>query len=115
MIFPDKATMYISAIEDGDYKEEKVHYWDNVYGFDYSSIKSIVMKEPLVDIVDGNNVMSTACPFKEIDIATVTKADLNFKAPFKITATRDDMLMPFLFCFILVLTIVPSLFFSFIV
>jgi protein arginine N-methyltransferase 1 len=24
MIFPDKATMYIAAIEDGDYKDEKI-------------------------------------------------------------------------------------------
>jgi hypothetical protein len=24
LIFPDKATMYIAAIEDGDYKEEKI-------------------------------------------------------------------------------------------
>ncbi|ORE18766.1 S-adenosyl-L-methionine-dependent methyltransferase [Rhizopus microsporus] len=88
MIFPDKATMYIAAIEDGDYKEEKIHYWDNVYGFDYSSIKNLALKEPLVDVVDARNVISTACPFKEIDIATVTKADLTFKAPFKITATR---------------------------
>ncbi|KAG1474185.1 hypothetical protein G6F56_000504 [Rhizopus delemar] len=96
MIFPDKATMYIAAIEDGDYKEEKINYWDNVYGFDYSSLKSIVVKEPLVDIVDSRNVVSTACAFKEIDIATVTKADLNFKVPFKITATRNDYAHAFL-------------------
>jgi protein arginine N-methyltransferase 1 len=25
MIFPDKATMYIGAIEDGDYKDEKIN------------------------------------------------------------------------------------------
>ncbi|KAI8981111.1 S-adenosyl-L-methionine-dependent methyltransferase [Pilobolus umbonatus] len=90
LIFPDKAIMYIAAIEDGDYKEEKIGYWDNVYGFDYSSIKNIAIKEPLVDIVESRSVMSDACAFKVIDIATVKKEDLTFKAPFKITAERDD-------------------------
>lgn len=90
LIFPDKATMCIAAIEDGDYKEEKIGYWDNVYGFDYSSIKSIAIKEPLVDTVEARNVISDVCVFKEIDIATVTKEDLTFKVPFKITAQRDD-------------------------
>ncbi|GAN06098.1 protein arginine N-methyltransferase [Mucor ambiguus] len=96
MIFPDKATMCIAAIEDGDYKEEKIGYWDNVYGFDYSSIKSIAIKEPLVDIVEPRCIMSDTCAFKEIDIATVTKEDLNFKAPFKITAERDDYVHAFI-------------------
>ncbi|KAG1058218.1 hypothetical protein G6F42_028769 [Rhizopus arrhizus] len=96
MIFPDKATMCIAAIEDGDYKEEKIGYWDNVYGFDYSSIKSIAIKEPLVDIVEPRCIMSDTCAFKEIDITTVTKEDLNFKAPFKITAERDDYVHAFI-------------------
>ncbi|CAE7843747.1 PRMT1, partial [Symbiodinium sp. KB8] len=33
LLYPDKATMWISAIEDGEYKEDKIHFWDNVYGF----------------------------------------------------------------------------------
>jgi protein arginine N-methyltransferase 1 len=90
MIFPDKATMCIAAIEDGDYKEEKIGFWENVYGFDYSSLKDIVIKEPLVDIVESRSVVSNICEFKEIDILTVTKEELTFKAPFKITAERDD-------------------------
>ncbi|CAO3592151.1 unnamed protein product [Absidia cylindrospora] len=96
MIFPDKATMYIGAIEDGDYKDEKINYWDDVYGFDYSSIKNLAIKEPLVDTVDGASVMSDACPFKEIDILTVKKEDLTFKVPFQITAARDDYVHAFI-------------------
>ncbi|KAI7900799.1 S-adenosyl-L-methionine-dependent methyltransferase [Cokeromyces recurvatus] len=96
MIFPDKATMVIAAIEDGAYKEEKIGFWDNVYGFDYSSMKSIAIKEPLVDVVEPRSVVTDACVFKEIDIATVTKEDLTFKTPFKITAERDDYVHAFI-------------------
>ena len=34
IIMPDKATMYMAGIEDAQYKDEKIHFWDDVYGFD---------------------------------------------------------------------------------
>ena len=36
--------------------------WDNVYGFDYSCIKEIALKEPLVDTVDVKAVVTKATP-----------------------------------------------------
>jgi len=41
LIFPDKATLYIAAIEDADYKEEKIEWWRDVYGFDMSCIRKV--------------------------------------------------------------------------
>ena len=38
-IFPDRATIYMAAIEDGEYKDDKIGFWDNVYGFDFSPMK----------------------------------------------------------------------------
>ena len=95
-LFPDKATMFLAAIEDGEYKEEKIDYWDNVYGFDYSSIKKLAIKEPLVDTVEARAVVTSPCAFKEIDLNTVQKSDLTFEAPFKLTAARDDFVHAFI-------------------
>ncbi len=36
LILPDKATMYVCGIEDEEYRQEKINYWDNVYGFDFT-------------------------------------------------------------------------------
>lgn len=36
LILPDKCTMKVAAIEDHDYKDKKLHFWDNVYGIDMS-------------------------------------------------------------------------------
>lgn len=44
LIFPDRATLTLVGIEDGDYKREKIEYWDNVYGFNMSCIKSLAMQ-----------------------------------------------------------------------
>ena len=41
IMLPDKAVLYMCAIEDGDYKNEKIEFWDNVYGFNMSVIKDM--------------------------------------------------------------------------
>ncbi|KAF3815788.1 hypothetical protein GH733_016327 [Mirounga leonina] len=51
-IFLDRATRYVTAIEDWQYKDDKSHWWENVYGFHVSCIKDVAIKEPLVDVVD---------------------------------------------------------------
>lgn len=81
LMFPDEATLFLAGIEDQDYKEEKIGcecclpasssqrkltsvaraVWDDVYGFDYSCIKEIALKEPLVDTVDLKAVVTNPC------------------------------------------------------
>jgi protein arginine N-methyltransferase 1 len=127
LIFPDTATLYIAAIEDQDYKEEKINcesrrlyverrtdhaiavVWDNVYGFDYSCIKDIALREPLVDTVELKAVVTDPCLIKvrfkdtssscltnhtihskHINLLTAQKDDLAFTSPFSLAATRND-------------------------
>ncbi|KII92620.1 hypothetical protein PLICRDRAFT_37398 [Plicaturopsis crispa FD-325 SS-3] len=96
LIFPDTATLYIAAIEDQDYKDEKINFWDNVYGFDYSCIKDIALREPLVDTVELKAVVSDPCLIKHIDLLTAKKEDLTFVAPFSLKCTRNDYVHAFL-------------------
>ncbi|KAJ1804896.1 Nuclear SAM-dependent mono-and asymmetric methyltransferase [Coemansia sp. RSA 2599] len=96
MIFPDTATMVISTIEDSDYKDEKLNFWNDVYGFKMSCIREAAMTEPLVDTVESGVVNSSQCVFKTIDILTVKKEDLTFTAPFEITVQRDDYVQAFI-------------------
>ncbi|GMF89104.1 unnamed protein product [Aspergillus oryzae] len=91
-IFPDKATMYLAAIEDGEYKDDKIGFWDNVYGFDYSPMKEIALTEPLVDTVEMKALVTDPCPIITLDLYTVTPADLAFKVPFSLTAKRSDFI-----------------------
>eukprot|EP01116_Phalansterium_solitarium_P019752 TRINITY_DN562_c0_g1_i1.p2 TRINITY_DN562_c0_g1~~TRINITY_DN562_c0_g1_i1.p2 ORF type:complete len:361 (+),score=168.52 TRINITY_DN562_c0_g1_i1:59-1084(+) len=90
VIMPDRATMSICAIEDADYKEDKINFWDSVYGFNMSSIKQQALQEPLVDVVEHKQVMSNHCRMHSIDLYTVTPAQLAFTVPFKLSAVRDD-------------------------
>lgn len=90
LMFPDHATLYIGAIEDGDYKSEKLNFWDNVYGFDMSCIKEIAKVEPLVDTVSSDALLTDVCPIFDIDLTSVTKEELTFSSTFQLTAFRQD-------------------------
>jgi len=90
MLFPDRATLFVSAIEDRQYKEDKINFWDNVYGFDMSCIRSVAVNEPLVDVVEAKQVVATPCLIKEVDLYKVKKEDLAFESPFQIEIKRND-------------------------
>merc|ERR1719394_229847 len=81
LMFPDRATLYVCGIEDRQYKDDKIHWWDEVYGFDMSCIRKVALTEPLVDTVDCNQVVTNSYLIKEIDIQTCTKEDIPFTSP----------------------------------
>jgi len=90
LLFPDKASLFMTAIEDHDYKEEKINWWDSVYGFNMSAIRDVALSEPLVDTVEARQVVTDSCMMKEIDLNTVKIEDLNFSVPFSIRSRRND-------------------------
>ncbi|KAG7191378.1 Nuclear SAM-dependent mono-and asymmetric methyltransferase [Scheffersomyces spartinae] len=91
LILPDKCSMHIAGIEDGQYKDDKVHFWEDVYGFDYSPFIEVVMAEPLVDTVENNSLITTGSKFFEFDINTVTKEELAFTSNFQVEAIDNDL------------------------
>lgn len=90
IVFPDKAVMYMCAIEDGQVKRDRIDFWSNVYGFDMTPIQKIALKEPVVDVVDAKAVVSDAVPILHLDILTCQKEDVDFTASFELTARRND-------------------------
>ena len=55
-----------------------------------SCIKKVALQEPLVDVVDRNQVVTNSCQLKEIDIQTCTKDDIPFESPFNLQIKRND-------------------------
>jgi protein arginine N-methyltransferase 1 len=90
VVFPDKAVMYLCAVEDGQVKSDRIDFWNNVYGFDMTPLKEIALKEPVVDVVNAKSIVTDSVPILRLDILTCTKEDLEFTAPFKLSAERND-------------------------
>eukprot|EP01015_Nassula_variabilis_P017014 TRINITY_DN2646_c0_g1_i3.p1 TRINITY_DN2646_c0_g1~~TRINITY_DN2646_c0_g1_i3.p1 ORF type:complete len:241 (+),score=28.12 TRINITY_DN2646_c0_g1_i3:66-788(+) len=89
-ILPDKAVLYVSTLEDEEYKSEKLEFWDNVYGITMPSIKRWVTTEPLVDVVNEKALNSNSCAILNIDIMKVTVKELDFAHEYQLTINRKD-------------------------
>ncbi|KAM0332610.1 hypothetical protein ACHAQA_002894 [Verticillium albo-atrum] len=92
LIFPDKATIFAAGIEDGEYKDEKIGFWDNVYGFNYSPLKETALSEPLVDTVEVKAVVTEPTPVLTLDLYKCQVSDLAFNTTFKLPVRRDDFI-----------------------
>ncbi|XP_047950895.1 protein arginine N-methyltransferase 1.1 [Salvia hispanica] len=90
IVLPDKASLHLTAIEDADYKEDKIEFWNNVYGFNMSCIRKQAIAEPLVDTVEQNQIVTNCQMLKTMDISKMDSVDASFTAPFKLVAERDD-------------------------
>lgn len=90
MMFPDRCNLFITSIEDRQYKDDKINWWDDVYGFNMSQIRKVAISEPLVDVIDPKQIVTNSCMVKEIDLYTVTKQDLSFTSNFTLTVKRND-------------------------
>jgi len=95
IILPDKAVLYLCAVEDAHYKSDRIDWWNEVYGFDFSPIRELAIKEPIVDVVDAKAVVTDAVPFLNVDILTCKKEDLAFESDFCLTAMRNDYIHGF--------------------
>ena len=90
LVFPDRAVMKVCAIEDAEYRTEKIDFWDDVYGFDMTCIKKTALLEPLVDTVESDAMISNSGTLFDININTVKVEELSFKKDFKIVFNRND-------------------------
>ena len=67
-MLPDRAQLFVAAIEDSEYKMEKTQFWNNVYGVDMSIMSTGLWKDPVVDTVPPNAIMSDSCCILDIDL-----------------------------------------------
>merc|ERR1712000_196392 len=90
VMLPDRCSISVCGIEDEDYKEDKINWWSNVWGFDMSCIRERAILEPLVDSVDEKNIVTDHCMILSVDLYNVTKEEINYKAAFRLKAERND-------------------------
>jgi protein arginine N-methyltransferase 1 len=99
LIFPDYAALKLTAIEDAEYRAEKIDFWDRVYGFNMNCIKELAILEPLVDTCDPKQVMANSTTLLEIDIYKVKKEELDFHCHFELNFKRADLMHAFVASF----------------
>jgi protein arginine N-methyltransferase 1 len=90
-MLPDKLHMYVAAVEDGNYKKQKRDFWNDVYGVNMSCLQSTVMREPLVDIVSSNAIISTPSKILELNLCTMNPSEVEFTAEYSLKCNYDEV------------------------
>lgn len=65
---PNRAKMYIGAIDDEAYYRKKLNFWNSVYGISMKCMKKWVLSEPIVDPIDHQNILTNYSKFYDIDL-----------------------------------------------
>lgn len=89
-MLPDRATMYIAAVEDGKYKAEKKNFWSDIYSTDMSCLAPTVLREPLVDVVPSEHIVSSSSKILELNLCTMKPSDVEFVAGYQLTCNYKD-------------------------
>jgi len=89
-MFPDRAQMFLAAVEDKNYKYRKINSWNNIYGFNMNCIKEAAIAEPLIDNCTENYIISSTCKIFDIDIYKIKKEELDFMSGYEIQFNCDE-------------------------
>lgn len=89
-MLPDRAQMYIAAIEDSEYTSDKKAFWNDVYGFDMSIMSSSIFKDPVVDTVPPAQIMSDACCILDLDLVRMKPDEVNFSSFYSLKMNYTD-------------------------
>eukprot|EP00826_Nyctotherus_ovalis_P047737 TRINITY_DN5534_c0_g1_i5.p1 TRINITY_DN5534_c0_g1~~TRINITY_DN5534_c0_g1_i5.p1 ORF type:complete len:384 (-),score=70.16 TRINITY_DN5534_c0_g1_i5:131-1282(-) len=88
MILPNKSFLYLVAIEDSQYKQERFGSWENMYGIDMECIREAALSEPVVEHVNAEQVITTTDRIAEIDLYQANPRLLDFKFQFILKLLR---------------------------
>lgn len=72
LILPDKIRYKCAFMRDEYQKDEKMDFWDEVYGVTMKEMKKWVSQEPIVRIVDPTLVISEVGQIFEFDLYKVS-------------------------------------------
>ncbi|KAI8884698.1 S-adenosyl-L-methionine-dependent methyltransferase [Backusella circina FSU 941] len=86
---PSQTRILLAALDDEDLKDDRVHFWNDVYGFKMSAMKQTLENEAVVDFFKGESVISDIVTIKDLPLQTITSKQLDFVNRFELTITKE--------------------------
>ncbi|KAF3686740.1 Protein arginine N-methyltransferase 3 [Channa argus] len=90
-VYPDLCNISLAAVGDTHKHQDRIAFWDDVYGFNMACMKKAVVPEAVVEVVKADTLISEPAVIQTIDCNRVCLSDLDFTSDFclKITNTTD--------------------------
>ncbi|XP_005952958.2 protein arginine N-methyltransferase 3 [Haplochromis burtoni] len=90
-VYPDLCNISLAAVGDVQKHQERIAFWDDVYGFNMTCMKKAVVPEAVVEVLKADTLISEPTVIQTIDCNRVCLSELEFSSDFhlKITNTTD--------------------------
>jgi len=89
LMLPSEATLNIAPVYDPQYRQNKVGFWSNVYGFDMSAFTTQIYEDARVRTIPVSAIVGSICQFLYLDLHRCTKKDLTFNKKFSTYLNQD--------------------------
>jgi protein arginine N-methyltransferase 3 len=88
LVLPDYCSLSLVGIHDDDMLSKRVAFWDDVSGFKMSCMKSVVIAEPEIRVIDKKNIITEPSTIKVLNTLTCLYKDLEFTSEFSLVITQ---------------------------
>lgn len=90
-VYPDLCNISLAALGDTQKHQDRIAFWDDVYGFNMACMKKAVVPEAVVEVVNADTLISEPTVIQTIDCNSVCLSELEFASDFslKMTKTTD--------------------------
>uniref|UniRef100_A0A674NYK6 type I protein arginine methyltransferase n=1 Tax=Takifugu rubripes TaxID=31033 RepID=A0A674NYK6_TAKRU len=94
-VYPDLCNISLAAVGDIDRHQDRIAFWEDVYGFDMACMKTAVVAEAVVEVLKADTLISEPTVIQTIDCNRVRLSELEFTSDFslKITNTTECTVM----------------------
>ncbi|PVV04613.1 hypothetical protein BB560_000886 [Smittium megazygosporum] len=89
ILAPSSSAIYLVGIQDDEFVDYNINFWNSVYGFSMTPMKEGIHKDAVVTHVPANTVATDIATIASFDHLTCTPADLDFQSPFCLKIERD--------------------------
>ncbi|XP_041843325.1 protein arginine N-methyltransferase 3 [Melanotaenia boesemani] len=90
-VYPDVCSISLAAVGDKLKHQDRIAFWDDVFGFNMACMKKAVVPEAVVEVVRADTLISEPTVIQTFDCNSVCLSELEFTSTFclKITNSTD--------------------------
>lgn len=89
LILPNRCTVNLVGLGDEERHSEYIDFWQNVYGFDMSTMQSKVLKEAIVEVCPSEYIISDSIVLADLNMQSVDYTYANFDVDFQLTIKKS--------------------------
>ncbi|KAJ7258773.1 arginine N-methyltransferase 3 [Mycena haematopus] len=86
---PSQCKMMLALCDASEVTKDRVEFWNDVYGFDLSTMSHELYDEAIVDVVGPQTLLSAPNTIKDLHLGVITPKQLDFVSSFKLVSTVE--------------------------